>query len=68
VSTADPVWVAVLNADGPSAIFSGAGQLLHGDEAMVDRELVCVVEHAGGRLELLNRTEFLHRVSTARDR
>lgn len=48
-----PLWESVLFPDGRSAAFSGSGQLVHGDPARVESELVDLAEREpGGRRRL----------------
>ena len=50
---AAPLWSAVLVNDHQLLTFSAAGQLLHGDPEVAERELLYIVEDARGRQETL---------------
>ena len=57
--TETPLWETVLFEDGGYAVFSGAGQLLHGDAARLEAELVYLVERTPGSVaELWTHRQF----------
>jgi len=61
----EPEWVAVLLKDGQSVTLSSAGQILHGDAEIIEKELVYLVETPTGTMELLKPSEFQERVARA---
>ena len=52
--------------DGNSITFSPAGEILHGDPEVVEKELVYLVETPSGTLELLKPSEFQKRVAAVK--
>jgi hypothetical protein len=56
-------WLAVLLDHGQSASLSPAGEILHGDPEVIEKELVYLVETLSGTLELLKPSEFQQRVA-----
>jgi WD40 repeat protein/tRNA A-37 threonylcarbamoyl transferase component Bud32 len=61
----EPEWTAILLPEGRSATFSGAGELRQGDPAVMEREIVYLLEVEEGRLELLKPSEFRRRIAAA---
>jgi len=55
----------VLLPDGEAAVFSAAGELLHGDAAAVENGLVYIVEDEAGRVAYLRPSEFRQRLADA---
>ncbi|MDB5384864.1 MAG: pknH 2 [Planctomycetaceae bacterium] len=52
------LWVVVPFPGGKSATFSGAGQLTHGDKALIEDHLLYFVERTGGRIDVLRPAAF----------
>ena len=59
-----PLWSAIPLSDDHVAVFSPAGELLHGDGPRVEKDLVYLVEIAPGELDLLTHSAFLKRVES----
>jgi len=66
METGEPDWTVLFVSDSHSFTFSSAGQILHGDPEIAEKELVYVVEKPSGALELLKYSEFHKRVATGR--
>jgi hypothetical protein len=64
-ASAEPEWVAVLLKNDQSVTLSAAGQILHGDAEIIEKELVYFVETPTGTMELLRPSEFHERVARA---
>ena len=60
--TGQTLWLAVLLDDENSITFSPAGEILHGDPDVIEKELIYLVETPSGTLELLEPSEFQERV------
>ena len=58
--TGQAVWIGVHLPGGETAVFSGAGQLLRGQDKMdvLDQHLAYVVEHPDGRMEVVKPSQF----------
>ena len=58
--TGQAVWIGVHLPGGEAAVFSGAGQLLRGQDKMdvLDQHLAYVVEHPDGRMEVVKPSQF----------
>jgi serine/threonine protein kinase/WD40 repeat protein len=59
--TGQAVWIGVHLTGGEAAVFSGAGQLLPGQEKkmdVLDQHLAYVVEHPDGRMEVVKPSQF----------
>jgi WD40 repeat protein len=61
-NTRQVLWSAMLLGDGITAAFDTAGNLIDGDPAILERELVYLVESPTKRLEVLKLSEFRARV------
>jgi WD40 repeat protein/serine/threonine protein kinase/Leucine-rich repeat (LRR) protein len=55
---ADPLWSAVILPSGRSAVFSPAGQMLHGWPQTAEQDFVYVAQIDDGRFELYTPSEF----------
>jgi WD40 repeat protein len=56
--TGEPVWVALLVANGPDIVFSATGEIISGEPEVIEREIVYVVEEPDGRTQLFKPSEF----------
>ena len=56
--TRDVEWTAVLLAGGQSVTFSPAGQIVDGDPAVIEKQLVYLVERPTGGVDVLKPSEF----------
>ncbi len=56
--TLKPLWTAAVFPSRRTAVFSPAGQVLHGHPATADEDFVYVVQTDAGRFELYTPTEF----------
>ena len=63
--TYQPQWVALALDNGRSVIFSAAGQILHGDPEVMEKDLVYLIEKPTGAMELLTPSEFAERTGAA---
>ncbi len=61
----EPEWMAVQLPDGNAAIFSVAGELLHGDPDSVEQGLVYMVEDEHGHIAYLQPSAFRKRLAGA---
>ena len=58
-------WMAMQLPDGNVAVFSAAGELLHGDPDAVEKWLVYLVEEDDGHIAYLQPSEFRERLAAA---
>lgn len=63
--TGEPQWLALALSEGNSVTFGAAGEVLHGDPTVIERELIYLVETPTGAAEILKPTEFRRRVAAA---
>jgi WD40 repeat protein len=61
----EPICTIVVLPNDQSAIFSAAGELLHGDPKVIETEFVYIVENEDGRIEPLKPSEFRKRFPEA---
>jgi hypothetical protein len=67
--TGEPVWLAVVfDAGAKAAVFSAAGELLHGDPADLEPSFLYIVDDASGKREFLKPSEFRKRIADHRTR
>ncbi|MDB5337145.1 MAG: pknH 2, partial [Planctomycetaceae bacterium] len=52
------LWVVITFPGGKSATFNGAGQLTHGDEALIEDHLLYFVERTDGRVDVVRPAAF----------
>jgi len=64
VTSADgtPIWSMAMLGQSEVVSFSPAGEVLHGDPKVMEKELVYLVENQDGRVEKLKPSEFRKRV------
>jgi hypothetical protein len=62
----EPLWIALNLADDEAITFSPTGEILHGDPAVVEEELVYLVENEQGTLDILKPSQFRARVEAAK--
>jgi hypothetical protein len=62
--TQEHEWLALLFDDDQALTLSCAGQLLHGDPEVLEKEIVYIIQRTpGGKLETLKPSEFQEHVS-----